>query len=159
MSYAADGGTGRDETMLTVPLTLGSIRKLRFDIWPIAVATASMSALTKLSITGSSAARAPKATNARRRRPRLAAGIAPRARGRIERHAAALEHEPLDLAAAAHHHVVRMHLAHHQVADRFPDRGGARPAVLGEHGVVGRNHADEAHQARAGGLRRGGGAE
>ena len=41
-----------------VPLTRGSIRKLRFSSWPIAVATASISALTKLSVTGSSAARA-----------------------------------------------------------------------------------------------------
>jgi hypothetical protein len=107
--------------MLTLPLTLGSIRKLRFDIWPIAVATASMSALTKLSITGSSAARTPKAASARRRRARLAAGIAPCAARRVERHCAPLEHEaPLSLAAPAHHDVIRMDLAHHQLADRLP---------------------------------------
>src|SRR5262245_24593535 len=118
--------------MLTVPFTRGSIRKLRLDIWPIAFATASMSALTKLSITGSSAARAPKATNARKRRTYLPTGIAPCAGRRVERHAAALEHEALELAAAAHHHVIGMHLAHHQLAHRFAHGGGARPAVLGE---------------------------
>src|SRR3954470_1548225 len=109
--------------MLTFPLTLGSIRKFRFDIWPIAVATASISALTKLSITGSSAARAPKATSARRRRPRLAAGIAPCAGGRFERYAAPLERHALELATAAYHHVVGVHLAHHQLADRFSNGG------------------------------------
>src|SRR6185295_5867411 len=159
MSYAADGGTGRDETMLTFPLTLGSIRKLRFDIWPIAVATASMSALTKLSITGSSAARTPKATSARRRRPRLAAGIAPCAARRIERHAAPLEHEALELAAPAHHDVVRMDLAHHQLADRVSDGGRVWPAVFAEQRLGGRDQADEAHRPGRSGLRRRGGAE
>src|SRR6476469_4593520 len=145
--------------MLTVPLTLGSIRKLRFDIWPIAVATASMSALTKLSITGSSAARAPKATSARMRTARLAAGIAPCAARRFERHAAPLEHESLELAAPAHNDVVRMDLAHHQLADRLADGGRARPAVLAEERPGGRDHADQAHRPGGGGLRRGGAEE
>src|SRR6185295_17767719 len=141
------------------PLTLGSIRKLRFDIWPIAVATASMSALTKLSITGSSAARAPKATSARMRTARLAAGIAPCAARRFERHAAPLEHESLELAAPAHNDVVRMDLAHHQLADRLADGGRARPAVLAEERPGGRDHADQAHRPGGGGLRRRRGAE
>src|SRR3954454_95594 len=145
--------------MLTFPLTLGSIRKFRFDIWPIAVATASMSALTKLSITGSSAARAPKATSARRRRPRLAAGIAPCAARRFERHGAPLEHEAFELAAPAHHDMVRMDFAHHQLADRLSDRSRARPAVLAEERPGGRDQADEAHRAGGSGLRRGSGAE
>src|SRR3954462_9239711 len=146
--------------MLTFPLTLGSIRKFRFDIWPIAVATASMSALTKFSITGSSAARAPKATSARRkRRPRLAAGIAPCAARRFERHAAPLEDEAFELAAPAHHDMVRMDLAHHQLADRLSDDGRARPAVLAEERPRGRDQADEAHRAGGSGLWRSAGAE
>src|SRR5262245_36927687 len=134
--------------MLTVPLTRGSIRKLRPDIWPIAFATASMSALTKLSITGSSAARTPKAMNARRRRARLTAGIAPCAGLRVEGNRASLERKPLQRAAAAHHDVVGMHFAHDELADRFADRGRARPAVLGEERAPGRDDADEAHRAR-----------
>src|SRR5262245_24533430 len=155
MSYAADGGTGRDETILTVPLTRGSIRKLRRDIWPMAFATASMSALTKLSMTGSSAARTPKAASARTMRTtRLPAGIAPCAGRRVERYAAPLEREALQRAAAAHHHVVGIHLAHHQLADRFSDSGRARPAVLGEDRAPGGEHADEAHRRARRRLRR-----
>src|SRR3954462_14025261 len=146
--------------MLTFPLTLGSIRKFRFDIWPIAVATASMSALTKFSITGSSAARTPKATSARRkRRPRLAAGIPPGAPRRFERHAAPLEHEAFELAAPAHHDMIRMDLTHYQLADRFSDGSRARPAVLAEERPGRRDQADQAHGAGGSGLRRRGGAE
>src|SRR5687767_11621702 len=107
--------------MFTVPLTRGSIRKLRCVIWPMVAATASMSALTKLSVTGSSAARAPNAANAKRRRnARLTAGIAPN------------QTYALAASAAAHDHVVRVHLEQLELADRFSDRGRARPAVLGD---------------------------
>src|SRR4051812_45629685 len=102
--------------MFTVPFTRGSIRKLRFDIWPMVPATASMSALTKLSVTGSSAARAPSAASAiRKSKARLAPGIA------------SYETYALAAAAAAHDHVVRVHLEQLELADRFSDRGGARP--------------------------------
>src|SRR5579863_4181512 len=47
--------------MLTVPLTRGSSRKLRPVIWPMAFTTASISALTKLSVTLSSLASAANA--------------------------------------------------------------------------------------------------
>ncbi len=55
----SERGTGRDETMLTVPLTFGSTTKVLPVISATARTTASTSALTKLSVTGSSAARAP----------------------------------------------------------------------------------------------------
>src|SRR5689334_20458365 len=44
-------GTGRDDTMLTVPFTRGSTRKLRPVMSATALTTASMSALTKFSVT------------------------------------------------------------------------------------------------------------
>src|SRR6185312_7430441 len=44
-------GTGRDDTMLTVPFTRGSTRKLRPVMSATALTTASMSAFTKLSVT------------------------------------------------------------------------------------------------------------
>src|SRR5918992_6256893 len=105
--------------MFTVPFTRGSMRKLRLDIWPIVPATASMSALTKLSVTGSSAARATNAASAKRSsNARLAAAIA------------SYETYALAAAAAAHHHVVRMHLDQLELAHRFSDGSGARPAVV-----------------------------
>ena len=45
--------TGRSVTSDSVPLTRGSTTKVRLVYWPIARTTASMSAFTKFSITGS----------------------------------------------------------------------------------------------------------
>src|SRR6185503_17348099 len=132
MSYAADTGTGCDETMLTVPFTRGSSRKLRFTIWPIAVATASMSAFTKLSVTrSSSAARAQNASAKLKKKMRLAAPTA------LQLHA-------FERAVVAHHHVVRVHFLQHVAAgDGFADVGAARLSVEEEHGVSRRDQADE----------------
>jgi hypothetical protein len=56
VGYTRLFGTGRAEMMLIVPLTRGSIRKFLPVISATAFTTASMSALTKLSVTVSSAA-------------------------------------------------------------------------------------------------------
>ncbi len=58
VGYTADLGTGRAETMLITPFTRGSTTKLRPVISDTALTTASMSALTKLSVTVSSAPKA-----------------------------------------------------------------------------------------------------
>src|SRR4030095_10616772 len=58
VGYTRLFGTGRAEMMLTVPLILGSSTKLRPVISETAFTTASMSALTKFSVTTSSAAAA-----------------------------------------------------------------------------------------------------
>src|SRR5688572_10004637 len=95
--------------------------KLRCVILPIASATAPMSALTKLTVTGSSAPRATNAARARsRNKARLKAGIA------------AYETQALAAAAAAHDHVVGVHLDQLDSAYRFSDRGAVRPAVGGD---------------------------
>src|SRR5262245_54462519 len=134
--------------MLTVPRTRGSSTKLRFSICPIALATASMSALTKFSVTRSSccAAAAPassalsSAHSAKRRR--LAARTA-------------LQRQALDRAVVTEQHVVGVHFAQHEAADALADRGAARlaaferedraPAVVRR---AGRDHADQADLAR-----------
>src|SRR5262245_57382392 len=141
MSYAADSGTGCVETMLTVPLTRGSSRKLRFSIWPTAVATDSMSALTKFSVTRSSSAA-----------PTGAASSAHSSAMRTRRLAArtALKVQPLQRAVVAHQYVVAVHfLQHVSRHDRFADRRGFRLAVLERKDraarcVVGRHQADQA---------------
>jgi len=56
VGYTSSRGTGRADTILTVPLILGSRMKLRPVISAAALTTASMSALTKLRVTVSSAA-------------------------------------------------------------------------------------------------------
>src|SRR6478735_6220232 len=53
VGYTRLRGTGRADTMLTVPFTRGSTMKLRPVISATALTTASMSALTKLSVTAS----------------------------------------------------------------------------------------------------------
>src|SRR5512137_1632916 len=52
-SYACSRVTGRSVTSDSVPLTRGSTTKVRLVYWPMARTTASMSAFTKFSITGS----------------------------------------------------------------------------------------------------------
>src|SRR3989304_9244485 len=54
--YASDEGHGLPDTALIVPLTRGSSRKFLPVIWETALITDSISALTKFSVTLSSAA-------------------------------------------------------------------------------------------------------
>src|SRR6185436_16238775 len=102
--------------MLTVPFTRGSMMMLRFSICPIAVATASISALTKLSVTVSSAAGAPpaptsvaaSAATAKRSRVRLAADM--RARLRRRPGSAAIQPDTLGRTVTHDQHVIGVHL-------------------------------------------------